>query len=233
VSGATAPVRAVLLDAFGTLIAMEPPAPRLRAELARRAGVEVCPAAAEAAFAAEIDFYVAHHLDGRDEHSLAALRDRCAAVIARTLGIDGLDLGTVRAAMLASLRFVAQPDAEEALRALRAHGVRLVVASNWDSSLPHVLDEARLGQMLDAVVSSASVGAAKPDARLFEAALAVVGASPGEALHVGDSPEHDVGGAVAVGVRPVLIDRRGEAEQTSFPVIRTLSELPALVSKAS
>jgi HAD superfamily hydrolase (TIGR01549 family) len=233
VSGATAPVRAVLLDAFGTLVSMEPPGLRLRAELARRAGVEVRPPAAEAAFAAEIDFYVAHHLEGRDERSLAGLRDRCAAVIEHTLGIEELDRATVRAAMLASLRFVAQPDAEDALRALRAHGVRLVVASNWDCSLPQVLEEAGFGQLLDGVVPSASVGAAKPDARLFEAALAIASASPGEALHVGDSREHDVSGAVAAGVRGVLLDRRGETEHASFPVIRTLAELPALVSEAA
>ena len=32
---------AVLLDALGTLVALEPPAPRLRAELAARFGLEV------------------------------------------------------------------------------------------------------------------------------------------------------------------------------------------------
>ena len=225
-------MRAVLLDAFGTLVAMEPPGPRLRAELARRTHVDVDVTAAEAAFAAEIDFYVSHHLEGRDERSLAELRDRCASVIARSLALDALDLPTVRSAMLASLRFVPQPDAPAALRELRERGVRLVVASNWDCSLPRVLDEAGLASLVDGIVSSATVGAAKPDARLFEAALAVARAVAAEALHVGDSPEHDVGGAAAAGLRAVLLDRRGEVEDASFPVIGTLAELPALVSGA-
>ena len=44
-SAASAP-RAVLLDALGTLVELEPPAPRLREELAARFGVRVSLAAA-------------------------------------------------------------------------------------------------------------------------------------------------------------------------------------------
>ena len=47
-------VRAVLLDAMGTLIELEPPAPRLRAELRARAGLEVSEAEARAAMGEEI-----------------------------------------------------------------------------------------------------------------------------------------------------------------------------------
>ena len=60
------PVRAVLLDAFGTLVALEPPAPRLRVELKRTLGVEVGAEAADAAIRAEISFYLEHHLEGAD-----------------------------------------------------------------------------------------------------------------------------------------------------------------------
>jgi len=42
-----AAVQAVLFDALGTLVRLEPPAPRLRAELARTTGVDVGDAAAE------------------------------------------------------------------------------------------------------------------------------------------------------------------------------------------
>jgi putative hydrolase of the HAD superfamily len=223
------PPRAVLLDAFGTLVAMEPPAPRLREELVRRTGIDVGPAAAEAAFRAEIAFYVEHHLEGRDERSLAHLRDRCAEVVMASLGLAGLDRATVRAAMLAALRFRAQPDAAAALDAFRARGTQLVVASNWDCSLPRVLAEAGLAPLVNAVVSSASVGAAKPDRALFAAALDRAGVVAEEAVHVGDSPEHDVAGAQAAGIRAVLLDRPGEARAVGVPVIRTLDRLPALV----
>ena len=223
----------MLLDAFGTLVAMDPPAPRLRAELARRAGLDVGAEAAEAAFRAEIAFYVKHHLEGRDARSLDRLRDRCAAIVAESLDVRGLDRGVVREAMLTAIRFAAQPDAVAALRALRSRGVRLVVASNWDCSLGQVLADAGLLALVDGVVSSAVAGAAKPDPVLFETALAVAETPPEEAVHVGDSPANDVVGAQATGVRAILLDRRGYAEKTDVPVIRRLDELPSLILGAA
>lgn len=208
---------------------MEPPAPRFREELKRRSGIEVELARAEAGFRAEIDFYVAHHLEGRDEHSLRELRDRCAAVLAGALGVEALEVEAVRPAMLAALRFRPQPDAAPALEALHERGVRLVVASNWDCSLPRVLAEVGLASLLDAIVPSATVGAAKPHPALFAAALERAGVSAAEALHVGDSLEHDVAGAEAAGMSAILLDRRGCVRDAPVPVIRGLDRLPSLV----
>lgn len=224
-------VRAVLLDAFGTLVALEPPAPRLRSELRRRLGADADAGAetTEAAFEAEIAFYREHHLEGADERSLADLRDRCARVIADALELGPRDRPAVRAAMLASLRFSAQPDSHEALRALRARGLRLVVASNWDCSLPSVLEHAGLRSLLDGVVASATVGAAKPAPAVFEAALAMAGATPDEALHVGDSPLEDVEGARAAGLGVVLIDRSAGERSPGVQTICSLDQLPSLV----
>ncbi len=221
------------LDALGTLVAMEPPAPRLRTELARRACLDVGAEAAEDAFRAEIAFYLEHHLEGRDAGSLELLRDRCAAIIAESLDLPGLEAGEVREAMLAAIRFKAQPDAFGALRALRSRGVRLVVASNWDCSLGEVLAAAGLLPLVDGVVSSALAGAAKPDQAVFEAALAMAGTAVEEAVHVGDSPDHDIAGARAAGLRAILLDRRGVATTADVPVIRRLDELPSLLFGAA
>jgi putative hydrolase of the HAD superfamily len=223
----------VLLDAFGTLVSMERPAPRLRAELARRTGLDVSPEAAEAAFRAEIAFYLEHHLEGRDPGSLEGLRDRCAAIVGDSLDVSGLEPETVREAMLAAIRFEAQPDAPGALRALRARGIRLVVASNWDCSLGRVLADAGLLDLLDGVVSSAVAGAAKPDPAIFEAALEVAATEREAAVHVGDSPSQDVAGARAAGVSAILLDRQGDAVAADVPVVRRLDELPSLLFGAA
>jgi putative hydrolase of the HAD superfamily len=201
---------------------MEPPAPRLAAALG--VGLEE----AEGAFRAEIDYYVEHHVEGRDEESLSALRDRCAAAIRESLGIGDLDLARVRAAMLDSIRFSAYPDAAPALRELRARGVRLVVASNWDCSLGEVLERAGLASLVDGVVSSAMVGAAKPEPALFEAALELAGCPAEQALHVGDSLSKDIAGAAAAGIAAVLLDRDG-AEPNAPRRIESLAELPGLI----
>lgn len=233
-------MEAVLLDAFGTLVTMEPPGAHLRTELGAR-GVEVSEDVATAAFRAEIGYYLAHHLEGRDTASLDDLRDRCARVILDALDAPGLDLAIAREAMLAALRFSAFPDAAPALRALRERGVRLVVASNWDASLPEVLGRAGLSALVDGVVSSAEVGAAKPAPALFEAALARAGVPAGRALHVGDSIGGDVEGALAAGLRAVLVVRddplgaavramQGPARAASFvAAIGDLGQLRSLV----
>jgi 2-haloalkanoic acid dehalogenase type II len=219
--------RAVLLDVLGTLVRLEPPGPLLRAELGR-AGVAVSEEAAQRAFRAEIDYYVRHHLEGRDGASLERLRDRCAAVLVGELGAPGLDVAVARRAMLRALRFTPFPDAVRALRALRARELTLVAASNWDCALPRVLERAGLGPLLDATVSSAEVGHPKPDPGLFRAALRLAHADAGDAVHVGDSLANDVAGARAAGIRPVLLVREGDPPG-GVEAIRTLAELPSVI----
>jgi putative hydrolase of the HAD superfamily len=218
-------IRALLLDALGTLVRLEPPAPRLRAELKRRTGRDVGEDATQRAFAAEIAYYVDHHTEGRDAASLEDLRDRCAAVLGGELGLEG---PAVRDAMLASLSFRAFPDAPPTLRDLRARGMRLVVASNWDCSLPAALESAGLLELVDGVASSAEAGAAKPHPAVLERALLLAGAGPAEAMHVGDSPETDLPAASAAGVRGVLLVR-DEEPPPGVQALRSLAELPGLL----
>ena len=215
----------VFLDALGTLVELQPPAPRLRGLLAQR-GFDVDEQRAGAAFAAEIGYYLEHNLEGSDRGRLDDLRDRCAEVMRRALELPRLEHATAREVMLGSLEFVPFPDVVPALSALR--GQRLVVVSNWDCSLAGWLRGAGLLEHVEAVVTSAEVGAAKPDRAIFEHALELAGARPGEAVHVGDSLDNDVAGARAAGIRPVLLARDGPAP-SGVEAIRSLAELPALL----
>lgn len=222
--------RAVLLDALGTLLALEPPAPALREELARRFGLQVEIADAERAIGAEIAFYRAHNLEGADAESLARLRARCTQVLQGELGPAARELAPaeVQEALLAALRFHPFPEVPGALAALRDAGVRLVVASNWDCSLHHVLADSGLAAHLDGAVTSAEAGAAKPAPALFVRALAMAGVAAADALHVGDSPREDVEGARAAGIRPVLLMRGvAPARETGVTTINSLDELTA------
>jgi putative hydrolase of the HAD superfamily len=223
--------RAVLLDALGTLISFEPPAPRLRLALRERLGIDVGEGAAEAAIRAEISYYRAHLDEGRDAASLADLRARSADAMRPALPVDA-PTELLTAALLDSLRFFAYPDSAPALQALRAAGIRTVVVSNWDHSLHERLRETGLAELVDGALASAEVGAAKPDGAIFEAALELVGGD-GEVFHVGDTPEADVAGALAAGLRPVFIARHGEAPPLpeTVPVIRSLGELLPLIMR--
>ena len=96
------------------------------------------------------------------------------------------------------------------------------MVSNWDISLPRVLERCGLSGLVDDTVTSAGVGARKPEPEIFTAALAVAGAAPDEVIHVGDTAEEDVAGAAAAGIRPLLIDRDG-GRATSPPSNRSWS----------
>jgi putative hydrolase of the HAD superfamily len=205
---------------MGTLLTFEPPAPHLRAALLQRTGVDVGAERAEHAIRAEIGYYRAHIGDGGDEAGLAALRRASAEAMRPALGLDA-DRDLLTAALLDSLRFLAFPEVPSALRALRTQGLRLVVVSNWDVSLHERLAETGLAPLLDGAVASAEVGAAKPDPEIFERALAIAGAAPSEAVHVGDSPLEDVEGARAAGLRAVLLARDGGGDISSLDELRS------------
>ena len=192
--------RAVFLDALGTLVELEPPWVHLAAAAGLPDDERV-----ERAFRAEMAYYREHAVEARDARSLAALRARCAALLSRELGHD-VSVET----MMSAIRFRAFADAEPTLAELRSRGLAILCVSNWDVSLPEVLGRCGLGELIDDVVTSAEVGAAKPDPAIFEAALARAGCTAGEALHVGDTPDEDIEGARAAAIPALLIDRSGE-----------------------
>ena len=222
----TAPA-AILLDALGTLVALEPPAPLLRAELAARFGLEVSERQAARAIAAEIAYYRANLDEGRDAAGLQALRRRCAGVLRAELRAADLELDPLVDALLSSLRFTAFADVRPALEAARSRGQRLVVVSNWDVSLHGVLRGLELEPLLDGILTSAGTGARKPAPEIFEQALALAGARPEQAIHVGDSLDEDVAGARGAGIEPVLVRRE---PGPSVPGVRTISSLAELAT---
>jgi putative hydrolase of the HAD superfamily len=218
------PVRAVLLDALGTLVELPPPWPALVEELAAR-GVELTEEEARAALIDEMAFYRAHHDEATGPEQLDDLRDRCTEVLRAALPAHARPAANLRGALLGALRFRAYPEVAGVLRELGELGVARVVVSNWDVSLRGVLDDTGLAPRLDGVVISAEVGAAKPARAIFEHALAVAGVPAAEALHVGDTAEADLAGARAAGLRALHLDRSG----SDPAALASLAEVPGLV----
>ncbi len=229
--------QAVLLDVLGTLLVLEPPAPRLRDELARRFSITVSLPQAEMAMAAEIAYYRAHMHEGCDQEASNELRGRCAEALRAGLPAEvragAGSNGDLAQALLASLHFRPFVEVDQTLRLLRGTGVRLVVVSNWDSSLHEALHRTGIDCQLDGILTSAGIGASKPDRRIFEEALAVVGVPASAAVHVGDSMLEDVEGARSVGIEPILVRRDGKPGPAGVTTISSLLELPRLISCGS
>jgi putative hydrolase of the HAD superfamily len=217
---------AVLVDALGTLLTFEPPAPHLRAALLARTGTDIGEAGAKAAIRAEIAYYRAHLHEGTDPAALQDLRLRCAEAMDLPFALD-----VAFDALMAALRFHAYADSAPVLRGLRERGIRTVVVSNWDWSLHERLQETGLAELVDGAVASAEVGSAKPDGAIFAAALRIAGTRPEDTWHVGDTPEADVAGALAAGIRPILIARdENPGSLDGVTTVRSLAELIPLLA---
>jgi len=190
---------ALLIDGMGTLVSLAPPAPALVEVLQRRVGVTVTEAESRQALGAEIAFYRAHMNLGRDVDSVAHLRRRCAQVLFGSLhqahpALTGLGDDARTEALLEALRFEAYDDAREALATARTHGARVIVVSNWDVSLSDVLERVGLAPLVDGVLTSAAVGAGKPEAAIFKHALAMAGVDQRDRTAVAVADENRVGG---------------------------------------
>jgi len=171
--------------------------PALQRRLRRR-GVTRSRDEVAGAFKTEIEYYGERAFEGRDDASLTRLRRDCCGVFLASLAAE-LDPEEFLPDFVASLHFRAEDGVLEALRLLRSRGLALAVVSNWDCSLAQRLEETGLLGFFDRVVSSALVGAPKPDPRIFLYALEQLSVSPARSLHIGDS-EDDQAGAASAGM---------------------------------
>jgi putative hydrolase of the HAD superfamily len=108
--------------------------------------------------------------------------------------------------------FFVFPDVVPALDVMQDSGLRLAVVSNWGWHAPELLQTLELARHFEVMSISARVGYQKPHAAIFEHALDLLEIGPEQAIHVGDDPQADVVGARAVGIEPVLIDRKGRLD---------------------
>lgn len=126
-----------------------------------------------------------------------------------------------------------RPDLGPTLRALKEqHGLPLGVITNGLAGeqrrkLTVLAVEAYFEPA--AVIVSGEHGYAKPDPRIFRAALAALRVSPEEALYVGDSWESDVVGGLGAGLDVAWFNPDGAERPTELPPSRgTLYEVPRL-----
>jgi len=120
------------------------------------------------------------------------------------------------------------------LRKLAAR-YRLAVVSNFDytPTALDILERAGIASLFEAIVVSDDIGWRKPHARIFEATLARLDLTPAAALFVGDRLDIDVGGAQALGMDAVWVNREAAPLPSGVPApqfdIRDLAELAEIL----
>jgi putative hydrolase of the HAD superfamily len=235
-------VAAVTLDGAGTLFEVAEPVGETYAGFARRHGMSLAPDDTERRFRAAFAAAPPLAFPGGSPTRLAdherawwyALVRRAFGPASGAAGFDACfaDLFAHYARPEAWRVF---PEVPSALEELRERGLRLALVSNFDQRLVALVAGLGLATLFDAMVHSSAAGAAKPDPAIFRTALCRLGVEPGDALHAGDDPERDVGGASGAGMHAVLVDRaaRRSALPGDAPRITRLDELPRIVDLLS
>ncbi len=133
---------------------------------------------------------------------------------------------------------VLYPDTKAMLAWLTGQGYHLGVLANQAPGLRQRLENWDIAHYFSHIVSSAEVGAAKPDRAIFERALAMAGCGPERAVMIGDRLDNDIFPAKACGMQTIWL-RCGLAELQSAElaqgradaIIDSLDELRELLKK--
>jgi putative hydrolase of the HAD superfamily len=220
VSPARIPCRAVFLDAGGVIVL---PDRHLVADALSRIGVTVDPSIVP----------LAHYRAVRAlDRATAPTRIDYAQALLPQLGI----VPGRAAQALAAWEALADrsrsgvvlwreptPGAMDTIHALQRAGLAVVIVTNSDGHGEENLRDSGFDGV--PVIDSTVVGAAKPDPRIFEIALARARATTADTVHVGDSLANDVAGARAAGITPIHFDPLRACGATDHRHVRTLAGL--------
>lgn len=168
-------------------------------------------------------FAVEHHLEAssveflcdRDgdgfvpRHELfAALRDRYGV----TTSVEDL---VTRYRADYPRHFEPEPDVRAALTALRTGGWKIGIVTNGPTSQNTKIASLGLGDLLDGTCVSADVGVEKPNRQIFELTAARCDV-PLDGWMVGDSPDSDIAGGRAAGLRTAWLHRGRPWDRPDF-----------------
>jgi putative hydrolase of the HAD superfamily len=120
-------------------------------------------------------------------------------------------------------------DVRPTLASLRGAGLVLGIVSNFEAWLEDWFGVHELVETFPVRVISGIEGIEKPDERIFRIALERASMSPEESAYVGDNPEFDVDPPAALGMFPVLVDRRNRFPDHPGPRVADLRDLPAVL----
>jgi putative hydrolase of the HAD superfamily len=233
------PVRAVLFDVGETLVHPSPSFPELFSRVLVAAGHDRTPEqVGEASRAVFSRFSEA----ARDEDLWTTSPEASLRFWKSVYGrmLDALSIGdadgladTLYGTFTDHRNYALFDDVASTLDALDAEGLSLGIVSNFEAWLDDLLRTLGIYERFRVVVISGVVGIEKPDPRIFTLALDRLGTPAADVAYVGDNPEFDVAPPAALGMTPILLDRRGRFPDADGARITDLRALPDLLREVA
>jgi HAD superfamily hydrolase (TIGR01549 family) len=116
------------------------------------------------------------------------------------------------------------PDAIDVLSDL-AERFTLIAITNGNADV----HKTPLGPFFTLAFRADEVGSAKPDAKIFEVAMSAATCPSNAMIHIGDSIETDVNGALNAGVTPIWFNANGDENSLGVIEVRSLTDLPTAI----
>jgi len=231
-------IRAVTLDAAGTLIRVRRPVGETYAQLALQHGIPVDAQSIGRAFRTVFPRMAPLAFGASNRAGLERQeRDWWRTLVRSCLGAHGQHpaFGAYFDELYAyygnAQAWSLYCEVPAVLTDLEARGIEVAVVSNFDSRLHRILEHLGVRDRFRGVLCSSEAGAAKPDPRIFAAACQLLCTPPVHTLHAGDSRSADLLGARAAGLRAVWVRRDAEPDPDE-DAIRDLSAVPPLTLAA-
>jgi 2-haloacid dehalogenase len=198
-------IRACVLDAYGTLFDVHAPAAALAAELGERGSV-----ISEQWRTRQLQYTWLRSLMGQ----YADFAQVTADALDYVLAAHGLAGDPIRDRLLSLYNTgSAYPGAAASLQSLKSAGARTGILSNGSPGmLSAAVTTAKLGSLLDYILSADSVRVYKPSPEVYKLAPNAFGVEPHEIAFV-SANGWDCSGAAAFGFHVIHIDRTGQADE--------------------
>lgn len=221
-------VQAVVLDLFGTVV----DAPTL----AERRGAATRLAGAARADTDDVERYLISSWGARHDGSLEnadAVADDLIQAVGAELSTTGRVVDELTA--LGQERLCRVDDSVVAtLGRLRRAGLAIGVLSDAAPEIAAAWPHGPLDPLVDVAVFSCGLGAIKPDPVLYQHVLATLEVDAAHVVYCGDGGGNELNGALAAGMRPIAVQRRGEDDALAYgatpwagPAIGSVEKLPA------
>ncbi|WP_439102285.1 HAD family hydrolase [Congregibacter sp.] len=170
-------------------------------------------------------------------HNVTAIRQRFLEELQRAAGFD--DESAKIGAQQAFAAFLMERQRvelyAEALEVLESLTGRFCLGALTNGNADVYKTDA--GEYFDFAFLAEEIGASKPAPDMFHAAIERTGVKAEEILHVGDNPEHDILGALRVGMHAIWLNAdaarwphtQNKEDYAPHGIIGSIGELPAAV----